>query len=228
MFDMDSTPPATIASASPAEIRYAASTIASRPEPHRRLTVNAGTDAGTAAFSAATRATLTASGGCAMLPKTTSSSSAASKPVRARISAVTIRPSSCAGTSFSSVLALEYGVRTPSTMTASRDIGPFGGLVHLLDQALVPALEDPPLDLQGRRDRAVLDGEVRGEQGERPDLLVTRLVGVVPVDLLLEEGPDLGARVDRVRLEGDLPLGGELLQPLEVRDDQGGQEFVTV
>ena len=46
------------------------------PEPQRRLTVKAGTRAGTPARSAATRATFTASGGCAMLPKMTWSSSA--------------------------------------------------------------------------------------------------------------------------------------------------------
>src|SRR5437899_11286451 len=167
MFDMDSMPPATIASASPAAIRYAASTIASSPEPQRRLTVNAGTRAGTPARSDATRATLTASGGCAMLPKTTSSKSAPSKPVRASTSTVTMRPRSWTGTSFSSVFAFAYGVRTPSTMTTSRDIRSFRGLVHLVDQVMVAALQDPPLDLQRRRDRAVLDGQVGRQERER-------------------------------------------------------------
>src|SRR5206468_4134339 len=97
-----------------------------RPDPQRRLTVNAGTEGGTPARSAATRATLTALGGWAMFPKMTSSSSPGSKDARASTSTVTIRPRSCAGTSFNSVFALAYGVRTPSTMTTSRDMRPFG------------------------------------------------------------------------------------------------------
>ena len=71
-----------------------------------RLTVKAGTRAGTPALRAATRATLTASGGWAMLPKMTWSRPAGSKSVRASSSVITIRPSSSAATSFSSVPAL--------------------------------------------------------------------------------------------------------------------------
>src|SRR5262245_47443698 len=183
MFDIDSTPPATIASASPAAIRYAASTIDWSPEPHSRLTVNAGTEGGTPAFRAATRDTLTASAGCAMLPTITWSRPAGSSPVRASSSPITIRPRESAGTSFSSVPAREYGVRTPSTRTTSRDMRLAGRLVHALDQGVVAALEDPPLDLEGRRDRAVLNRQLRGQQGEGAGLLVVRPVRVVPVDL---------------------------------------------
>src|SRR5438552_4285864 len=225
---MDSMARATIASASPAAIRYAASTIASSPEPQRRLTVNAGTRAGTPARSDATRATLTASGGCAMLPKTTSSRSAPSNPVRASTSTVTMRPRSWTGTSLSSVFAFAYGVRTPSTMTTSRDMRSFGGLVHPGDQVLVAALEDPPLDLQRRRDRTILHGQVDWQQRKGPDLLVVRLVLVVGVDLFLEERSQLRAGIDRRGLEGDVPLGRHLADPLEVGDDQGRQELVPV
>src|SRR5437762_6607632 len=228
MFDMDSMPPATIASASPAAIRYAASTIASSPEPQRRLTVNAGTRAGTPARSDATRATFTASGGCAMLPKTTSSRAAPSKPVRASTSTVTMRPRSWTGTSFNSVFAFAYGVRTPSTMTTSRDRRSFGGLVHPGDQVLVAALQYPPLDLQRRRDGPVLDRQIDRQQGEGPNLLVVRLVFVVGVDLFLEERAQLRAGVDRRGLESDVPLGGHLADPLEVGDDESRQELVPV
>jgi len=56
--DMDSTPPATTTSASPARMMRAAIATASRPEPHRRLIVAPGTDTGRPASSAAMRATL--------------------------------------------------------------------------------------------------------------------------------------------------------------------------
>src|SRR5215471_4640253 len=174
----------------------------SRPEPHSRFTVNAGTDAGTPALSAATRATLTASAGWAMLPTITWSRLAGSNAVRARSSAITIRPSESAGTSLSSVPAREYGVRTPSTRTTSRDMRLAGRLVHVLDQLVVTALEDPPLDLEGRRDRAILHGQLRRQQGEGADLLVVRLLRVVRVDLGLEEPPDVRIRVEGVELQG--------------------------
>src|SRR6476619_2608827 len=171
MFDMDSTPPATTASAAPVEIRRYASAIDWSPDPHSRLTVKAGTRAGTPARSAATRDRFTASGGCAMLPKMTWSSAAGSKPVRARSSVVTIRARCCAGTSFSSVPALAYGVRTPSTTTTSRDMGLLGRFVHGVDQVAVAVLEHAPLHLERRRDRPVLDREIRRQKGEGPDLL---------------------------------------------------------
>ena len=55
---MLSTPPAMASAASPQRIVRAASASASSPEPHSRLTVAAGTSAGSPASSAAIRATL--------------------------------------------------------------------------------------------------------------------------------------------------------------------------
>ena len=56
--DMLSTPPAIISSASPLLMARAAVPSASRPEPHRRLTVEPGTCTGRPASSALMRATL--------------------------------------------------------------------------------------------------------------------------------------------------------------------------
>ena len=55
---MDSTPPAIIMSASPVLMARAAVPTASRPEPHRRLTVPPGIEDGRPASSSAMRATL--------------------------------------------------------------------------------------------------------------------------------------------------------------------------
>src|SRR5471032_3372822 len=100
---------------------------------------------------------------------------------------MTMRPSSAADTSFSSVPALAYGVRRPSTTTTSRAMRLSGGRVHALDQRVIPVLQDPPLDLQSRRHGTVLDRQIRRQNGEGADLLVVRLVGVVGVDFVLEE-----------------------------------------
>src|SRR5262249_54369626 len=155
----------------------------------------AGTASGTPARSAATRDTFTASAGWAMLPKITWSRPSGSKPVRARSSSDTTRPRSAAVTNFSSVPAREYGVRSPSTTTTSRDMRLAGGLVHPFDELVVAAFEDPALDLQGGRDRTILDRQVRREQGERAHLFVVRLAGVVGVDLALDQGAQLRRRV---------------------------------
>src|SRR6187397_173570 len=212
MFDMDSTPPATIASASPAAIMCCASTIDCSPDPQSRFTVNAGTRSGTPARSAATRATLTASGGCAMLPTMTSSSSAGSNPVRARSSAMTTRPRSAAPRFFSSVPAREYGVLSPSTTTTSRDMRLSGRCVHALDEVAVTRLDRAPLDLQSRRHRAVLDRQLGWQEREGADLLVVRPVGVVRVDLPLEHGADLGVRVDRLPADAPVARGRPVLE----------------
>src|SRR3954471_25052252 len=56
--DIDSTPPATNRSPSPAAIAWQAPTTAERPDAQRRLTVTPATDSGSPARSAAIRATL--------------------------------------------------------------------------------------------------------------------------------------------------------------------------
>src|SRR5206468_9739945 len=131
-------------------------------------------------------------------------------------SAVTVRASSGAGTSFTAVPAFESGARTPSATTTSRDMRLFGGLVHRLDQAVVARLQNAPLDLQRRRDRAVFDREIRRQEREGANLLVVRLSLVVGVDLLLEERPDLGARVHGFGLPRQLLLGRVLPDAVEV------------
>ena len=55
---IDSTPPATMTSASPVSTVRAASIAASIPEPHSRVTVAPGTEVGSPASSTAMRATL--------------------------------------------------------------------------------------------------------------------------------------------------------------------------
>src|SRR5215204_4512515 len=90
------------------------------PEAQLRCTVNAGTDFGTPASSAATRARFAASAGVPQLPSTTSSMRAGSNSVRASSSLTATRPSSWAGTSLSALPDLANGVRTPSTRTTVR------------------------------------------------------------------------------------------------------------
>ena len=90
--------------------------IASKPDAQLRETVMAGTDSGTPARSAMTRATLAASTGLPTQPKTTSSIRAGSSPVRASTAAVAVRPSSAASQPASVVPIRAKGVRTPSTM----------------------------------------------------------------------------------------------------------------
>src|SRR5882672_2702430 len=87
------------------------------PEAQFRCTVKAGTERGTPASSAATRAMFADSAGVPQLPSTTSSTRAGSSSVRAMSSRTATRPSSCAGTSASAVPAFAKGVRRPSTMT---------------------------------------------------------------------------------------------------------------
>ena len=53
---IDSAPPAKATSQSPSISACAAETMACRPEPHSRFTVNAGASTGTPAFTAMTRA----------------------------------------------------------------------------------------------------------------------------------------------------------------------------
>ncbi len=88
---MDSTPPARIRSPSSLRTARAAWLTASRPDAHRRLTVAPGTSTGNPASSEAIRATLRLSSPAWLVsPSSTSSTSAASTPVRRTASARTV------------------------------------------------------------------------------------------------------------------------------------------
>src|SRR6266511_3718369 len=104
---------------------------------------------------------------------------------------MTMRASSCAGTSFRRVPALAYGVRRPSTITTSRDMRLLGRLVHRFDQAVVAAFEDAAFDFERWRNRSICDRQVRREEREGANLLVVSLVHVVGVDLPLIEASNL-------------------------------------
>ena len=87
---IDSTPPATSASASPARTACAASAIADMPEAHSRLTVMPGTSSGRPASSAARRATLRLSSPAWFAaPRMTSSTASRGSPARATASPTT-------------------------------------------------------------------------------------------------------------------------------------------
>ena len=115
---MDSTPPATIKSASPAMTACAASATAFKPDPHTLLTVNEGTASGIPAAMAACRAGFMPPPACSTLPIMTSSMSALSMPLRWIAPSMTTRPSSLAGTSLSAPPKAPMAVRTPLTITA--------------------------------------------------------------------------------------------------------------
>ena len=67
-----------------------------------------------------------------------------------------------------------------------------------------------------------------GSSAKRPDLLVVRPVVVVAVDLLLEELPDPRIGVDRLPADVRRVRRGPLLELVEVRDDERGQELLPV
>ena len=93
---IDSTPPATTTSASPAAIIWRAVVIAVMPEAHSRLTVKPGIDSGSPASSVAIRATLRLSSPAWLAaPKMTSSMSSTPTPLRS----TTLRTTSAARSS---------------------------------------------------------------------------------------------------------------------------------
>ena len=92
-----------------------ASLTASRPEPHRRFTVTAGTSYGRPASSAAMRATLRLSSPAWLVaPKTTWSTRAPAPRFASRIAPITCAARSSGRTSASAPLNLPIGVRTAS------------------------------------------------------------------------------------------------------------------
>src|SRR5437667_86619 len=94
---MLSMPPATITSASPSWMAWAASTTAFSPEPQALFTVKLGTSFGTPPSSAATRPGLRPSPAGSTWPRITSSTCAGSRRARRMASRTTTPPSLVAG-----------------------------------------------------------------------------------------------------------------------------------
>src|SRR5437867_371840 len=116
---MLSVPPATITSASPHLIAWAASMTAFSPEPQTLFTVCAGTDSGRPALTAACRAGFMPSPACRMQPRITSSTWSGRTPARRTASRTATVPSSTADTSLNAPPKLPMGVRQPERMTTS-------------------------------------------------------------------------------------------------------------
>ena len=118
--DIDSTPPATTTSASPARTIWEASMIADIPEAHRRLTVRPGTESGYPASSQAIRATLRFSSPAPLaLPRITSSTTPGSSiPARSRAARRVSAARSSGRTEESAPPYLPTGVRAPPTRNA--------------------------------------------------------------------------------------------------------------
>ena len=116
-----STPPAMATSYWPETSPAAAKWMVCWDEPHWRSTVVPGTDSGQPAASTAIRPTLPACWPtCCTQPQITSSTTAGSKPFRATSAFSTWAERSTAWTAASEPFRLPTGVRTASTMTASR------------------------------------------------------------------------------------------------------------
>ena len=119
--EIDSTPPATYTSPSPARMRWLASAMVCRPEEQKRFTVMPGTELGQPARTAICRAMFqpVAPSGLAQ-PMITSSTSSASTLARSSAACTTCPPifAPCVMLSAPRQL-LQSGVRAVETMTAS-------------------------------------------------------------------------------------------------------------
>ena len=116
---IDSMPPATTISNSPARISCAASAIASRPDRHTLLMVIAGTVIGMPAATAACRAGIWPAPACSTWPMITYSGSAPVRPLRSSAALMTMPPRSAAVKSFSEPSSRPTAVRAPPVITAS-------------------------------------------------------------------------------------------------------------
>src|SRR6188508_759092 len=126
---IDSMPPATTMSVSPAAMPCAASITAFRPEPHTLLIVIAATCSCRPPWSAAWRAGFCPSPAATTLPMMHSSTAAGSMPARRTASRTAIAPSCGAVKSFRDPRNLPVAVRAAATMTASRiDMETFDGV----------------------------------------------------------------------------------------------------
>src|SRR5436190_7736291 len=126
--DIDSTPPATKRSPSPAATAWQAETTAERPDAQRRFTVTPATDSGKPARRTAIRATFRLSSPAWFAqPKYTSSISAGSAPARSTAAVITVAAKSSGRTAASAPPYRPTGVRTAEITTAL-------GIASLLDE----------------------------------------------------------------------------------------------
>src|SRR4030088_3087908 len=127
---IDSMPPATAMSMSPARMPWSAIITALSPEPHTLLIVSAATWWGRPPWSAAWRAGFCPRPADTTLPMMHSSTIAGSMPARRTASATTSAPSCVAVKPFSAPRNFPVGVRTADTMTDSRtaNLDPLDGI----------------------------------------------------------------------------------------------------
>src|SRR5882672_62857 len=116
-FDIDSSPPATTTSTSPARIWSAASMIAFIPEPHILLIVVVGTEVGRPAPSAACRAGAWPRFAGSTQPMTTSLTASGASPESLSAAVIAAVPSSVALTELNAPRNAPIGVRRAARMT---------------------------------------------------------------------------------------------------------------
>ncbi len=114
---MDSWPPATTMSNSPARISWSASAIASRPDRHTLLIVSAGTFIGMPALTAAWRAGIWPAPAWSTWPMITYCTWSPPIPARSRAALIAKPPRSAPEKDFSEPSNRPMGVRAPATIT---------------------------------------------------------------------------------------------------------------
>src|SRR5439155_19440971 len=116
-FDIDSMPPVTTTSTSPARTIESAISIARIDEAQTLLIVSAGTSIGRPAPIEAWRAGAWPAPPCSTWPMITYSTSFGSSPIRSNAALIACEPSSVASQSLSPPPSLPNGVRTAETIT---------------------------------------------------------------------------------------------------------------
>src|SRR5262245_39528519 len=119
-FHIDSMPPATPISISPAAIARATPSTASSPEPHTLLTVTHGTLCGRPANRAACRAGAWPTPAGSTMPMCTSPTASGGTPARSSAALIAVAPRRGAETAAIEPRKLPMGVRAAPTMTTSR------------------------------------------------------------------------------------------------------------
>jgi hypothetical protein len=114
---MDSIPPATTTSCSPARINWSASAIAVSPDRHTLFTVSAGTDIEMPAPTAACRAGICPAPAGSTCPMITYCTWSGETPPRASAARIATAPSAVAGKSLRLPSSRPIGVRAPLTIT---------------------------------------------------------------------------------------------------------------
>src|SRR3954453_10401595 len=112
---IDSMPPATASSSSPARIIWSAVAIAARPDGQTLFTVSAGTSIGMPAATAACRAVIWPCPACRTCPMIVYSTWSGATPARSSAPAITVAPSSTALRGARPPWNRPIGVRTPAT-----------------------------------------------------------------------------------------------------------------